>query len=208
MFSRYEVRALRSHVEDKIGGHEIFSRDCAEYEIVLPSGKSLWLLCNHFKSRGYGNPASNNAKRLKQSTRVREILQRFDLNNDLVIVARDFNELPDSPSLAPLLQQTPGLRNAFAKLPAGADQWMHKDDVAKNKQIDYLLLSDPLFNTCQQVEIERRGIYSKTNFGGKYPHFDTITSEAIQASDHAACGCLISRIIRSHWLCPASAARI
>ena len=43
------------------------------------------------------------------------------------------------------------LHNAFAKLPSGADQWTHKDDVAKNKQIDYLLLSDPLFNAAQQV---------------------------------------------------------
>jgi endonuclease/exonuclease/phosphatase family metal-dependent hydrolase len=186
IFSRYEVRVLRSHVDDKIGSHEIFSRDCAEYEIMLPSGQSLWILCNHFKSRGYGNPASNNAKRLKQSTRVREILQRFDLNNDLVIVAGDFNELPDSPSLSPLLQQTNHLHNAFAKLPGGADQWTHKDDVAKNKQIDYLLLSEPLFNACQKVEIERRGIFSKTKFGGKHPHFDVVTSEAIQASDHAA----------------------
>jgi endonuclease/exonuclease/phosphatase family metal-dependent hydrolase len=185
LFSRYELRNLRSHVEDKIDNHEIFSRDCAEYQIVLPAGKSLWMLCNHFKSRGYGNPADNDAKRLKQSTRVREILQRFDLKKDLVIVAGDFNELPDSPSLAPLLQHTPHLHNAFAKLPSGADQWTHKDDVAKNKQIDYLLLSDPLFNAAQQVGIERRGIYSKTNFAGKYQPFDTVTSESTQASDHA-----------------------
>jgi len=33
---------------------------------------------------------------------------------------------------------------------------------------------------------ERLGIYSKTIFGGEYPHFDTVTSEGTQASDHAA----------------------
>jgi endonuclease/exonuclease/phosphatase family metal-dependent hydrolase len=186
LFSRYELRNLRSHVEDKIDNHEIFSRDCAEYQVILPSGKSLWILCNHFKSRGYGNPADNDAKRLKQSNRVREILKRFDLKKDLVIVAGDFNEVPDSPSLAPLLQHSSHLRNAFAKLPGDADQWTHKDDVSKNKQIDYILLSDPLFAACQKVEIERRGIYSKTDFKGKYPHFTTVTSESNQASDHAA----------------------
>ena len=185
LFSRYELRNLRSHVEDKIDNHEIFSRDCAEYQVILPSGKSLWMLCNHFKSRGYGNPADNDAKRLKQSTRVHKILQRFDLKKDLVVVAGDFNELPDSPSLAPLLQDTAHLHNAFAKLASDADQWTHKDDVAKNKQIDYLLLSEPLFNACEKVGIERRGIYSKTNFKAKYPHFDTVTSESTQASDHA-----------------------
>jgi endonuclease/exonuclease/phosphatase family metal-dependent hydrolase len=108
------------------------------------------------------------------------------LKEDLVIVAGDFNEVPDSASLAPLLRQTAHLQNAFEKLPADADQWTHCDDVAKNKQIDYLLLSDPVFNACQKVGIERRGIFSQTNFGGKFPHFDTIESEATQASDHAA----------------------
>src|ERR1051325_1973384 len=185
LFSRYELRNLRSHVEDKIDNHEIFSRDCAEYQVILPSGKSLWMLCNHFKSRGYGNPADNDAKRLKQSTRVHKILQRFDLKKDLVVVAGDFNELPDSPSLAPLLQDTAHLHNAFAKLASDADQWTHKDDVAKNKQIDYLLLSEPLFTGCEKVGIERRGIYSKTNFKAKCPHFDAVTSESTQASDHA-----------------------
>jgi endonuclease/exonuclease/phosphatase family metal-dependent hydrolase len=187
IFSRLEIRSLRSHVEDPFdAAYKIFSRDCAEYEIILPSGKSLWMVCNHFKSRGYGSPASNDAKRLKQSKQVGEILKRFDLTTELVIVSGDFNELPDSASLAPLLKQTAHLRNAFEKLPADADQWTHRDDVAKNKQIDYLLLSDPLFNACQKVGIERRGIFSKTDFGGKYPHFDTIKSESAQASDHAA----------------------
>jgi endonuclease/exonuclease/phosphatase family metal-dependent hydrolase len=186
IFSRLEIGKLRTHVEDRKGTHEIFSRDCAEYEIALPNGESLWMLCNHFKSRGYGSRAGNDKKRLKQTTRVQEILQRFNLQEDLVIVAGDFNELPDSDSLAPLLRQTPHLRNAFEKLSASADQWTHRDDKPKNKQIDYLLLSEPLFNACQKVGIERRGIFSRTNFGGKYPHFDTIKSESAQASDHAA----------------------
>jgi endonuclease/exonuclease/phosphatase family metal-dependent hydrolase len=187
IFSRLEIRSLRTHVEDPVdSASKTFSRDCAEYEMILPSGKSLWLLCNHFKSRGYGKPANNNAKRLKQTTRVSDILKRFNLKKELVIVAGDFNELPENASLAPLLKQTPHLRNAFEKLPADADQWTHRDDVASNKQIDYLLLSDPLFNACQKIEIERRGIFDKGNFGGKYPHFDTIKSESAQASDHAA----------------------
>jgi endonuclease/exonuclease/phosphatase family metal-dependent hydrolase len=186
LLSRYEVRNMRSHVEDKIENHEIFSRDCAEYQVILPSGKSLWMLCNHFKSRGYGNPAANDAKRLKQSTRVHQILQRFDLKKDFVVAAGDFNELPTSPSLAPLLQHAAHLYNAFAKVSSRADQWTHKDDVASNKQVDYLLVSDPLCDACQKVAIDRRGIHSKTNFGGKYPHFDTVTSETTQASDHAA----------------------
>jgi endonuclease/exonuclease/phosphatase family metal-dependent hydrolase len=186
LLSRYGIRNMRSHVEDKIDNHEIFSRDCAEYQVNLPTGKSLWMLCNHFKSRGYGNPAGNDAKRLNQSTRVHEILQRFELKKDFVIVAGDFNELPTSASLAPLLQHTAHLHNAFAKLPPGADQWTHKDDVSANKQIDYVLLSDSLFDACQKVGIDRGGIYSKTNFRGQYPHFDTVTSESTQASDHAA----------------------
>ena len=37
LFSRFEVRNMRTHVEDKIDNHEIFSRDCAEYQVMLPN---------------------------------------------------------------------------------------------------------------------------------------------------------------------------
>ena len=58
-------RAMRSHVDDLApNGEGLFSRDCPEYELALPGGKSLLVLVNHFKSKGHGTQASNNARRL------------------------------------------------------------------------------------------------------------------------------------------------
>jgi endonuclease/exonuclease/phosphatase family metal-dependent hydrolase len=169
-------------------GHPVFSRDCAEFEIDIPGTRHLWMLVNHFKSRGYGSKAANDAKRKKQAEMVSAILKRFDLKEQWVVVAGDFNELPGSDSLAPLLQRE-GLRNAFAKLPNDADRWTHRDDAvpSKNDQIDYLLVSAALWPRLTKVGIERRGIWaSAKKVREKYPPLTTVTGDTSSASDHAA----------------------
>jgi endonuclease/exonuclease/phosphatase family metal-dependent hydrolase len=188
--SRWPIRDMRSHVDDPDPETQrpVFSRDCAEFQIDVPGRRSLWVLINHFKSRGYGSKAANDRKRRKQAERVSLILKRFDLKKHWVVVAGDFNELPNSDSLSPLLRH-PGLRDSFDKLAAGEDRWTHRDDAtpSKNKQIDYLLVSDALWPRLKEVGIERRGIWSKTQkMRAKYPPFDTITGETTAASDHAA----------------------
>jgi endonuclease/exonuclease/phosphatase family metal-dependent hydrolase len=189
IMARRPLRDMRSHVDDQDeGGRLIFSRDCAEFEIDIPGTRHLWVLVNHFKSRGYGSKTSNDAKRKSQSERVAAILDRFDLEEQWVIVAGDFNELPTSDSLSPLLNLT-GLRNAFDKLPNDADRWTHRDDAtpSKNNQIDYLLVSEALWPHLQQVGIERSGIWVHTEkVRAKYPPLPRVTSDATSASDHAA----------------------
>lgn len=117
---------------------------------------------NHFKSRGYGSKVSNDAKRKRRAETVAAILKQFDLKKQWVVVAGDFNELPNSDSLAPLLKR-PGLRNSLEKLPRSAERWTHRDDAvpSKNDQIDYLLVSDALWPHLRKVGIERRGIWPK-----------------------------------------------
>ena len=103
-------------------------------------------------------------------------------------MAGDFNELPNSDSLAPLLDRV-GLRNAFDKLPASADRWTHRDDAtpSKNNQIDYLIVSEALWPRLKEVQIERRGIWaSAKKTREKYPPLATITGDTSAASDHAA----------------------
>ena len=73
LMTRFDVGTIRSHVDDLQDDSRIFSRDCPEYEIVLPSGDTLLLLINHLKSKGGGTQADSNARRLRQATRVREI---------------------------------------------------------------------------------------------------------------------------------------
>lgn len=58
-----DIKSIVSHVDDTDAEGQIFSRDCAEYEIKAPSGNSLLVLVNHFKSKGYGSQIENNAKR-------------------------------------------------------------------------------------------------------------------------------------------------
>ncbi len=42
--ARYEIVAIRSHVDDADAKGTIFSRDCAEYVVRTPTGKRLVLL--------------------------------------------------------------------------------------------------------------------------------------------------------------------
>lgn len=184
LLSRFPIRSVRSHIDDVTEKKRvpIFSRDCPEFEIELPDGRTLWLLGNHFKSQGYGSQKANDAKRKLQAQRVREILRRFDLTRDLVAVAGDLNGSPTSAPLKPLLT-TPGLFDVLKSPLHRGPSWTYHDG---RLQIDYLLVSRPLFERIREVGIERRGLFHKTNFGGKFPHFPEVTDEVTQASDHAA----------------------
>ncbi len=73
LMSRFPFGTMRSHVDDVKEGSRIFSRDCPEYEIALPSGNTLLVLVNHLKSKGFGTQADSDARRRRQAERVREI---------------------------------------------------------------------------------------------------------------------------------------
>ena len=178
ILSNFPLGTIRTHVDDKDGNSKIFSRDCAEYEVILNGGRSLTMLCNHFKSKGFGVPATNDARRRKQAERVAQILtQRFNLAQDLVVVAGDLNDTPDSNPLQPLIS-VQDLHNIVDTLPAN-DRFT---DIFGNErtQIDYLLVSTPLKNALQSVTIERRGMFKFV------PHFSSVTEPSEEASDHAA----------------------
>jgi endonuclease/exonuclease/phosphatase family metal-dependent hydrolase len=188
LYSQFEIRSVRSHIDEPNanGKGHLFSRDCPEFEVILPNGKSLWVLVNHFKSQGYGSKASNDNRRKAQADKVRQYLGRFDLTKDLVAVAGDFNDKAQNPPINPLqnLLATPNLRDVLDSAAFGAvPRWTYGSG---KQQLDYLLVSKPLFDRVLQAGIERRGMFSKTNFGGAFPHFPTVTDETTHASDHAA----------------------
>jgi len=96
--------SIRSHVDDTDEKGTIFSRDCAEYEIALPSGGTLWVLVNHFKRKSAGQQSDSNAKRLRQAKRVGEIHDENIAHGlEEIAVRGDFNETPDSTLLAAFL---------------------------------------------------------------------------------------------------------
>lgn len=76
------IVSIRSHVDERnAAGGPLFSRDCAEYEIALPGGSTVWLLVNHLKSKGYGKKAGSDARRKTQATRGREGLISVPCND-------------------------------------------------------------------------------------------------------------------------------
>lgn len=183
LLSKYEIMSMKSHVDDnytdkKGNPQHIFSRDCPEYAIRLPNGQRLTILCNHLKSMGYGAQSDNDEKRTRQAERVKEILQDYNLAQDLVVVAGDFNEKPQSPTLQSLLT-IPDLSEVFSSPTFSGPRWTYRE--GKDVQLDYLLVSKPLFDSLQRVEVERRGIFKK----GNQP-FPEVTDIVSQASDHAA----------------------
>ncbi|MBL7951753.1 MAG: endonuclease/exonuclease/phosphatase family protein [Flavobacteriales bacterium] len=186
VLSKHPIGAIRTHLFEKdTTGKPLFSRDCLHVEILLPDKQVLHLLCNHFKSK-MNNDAASDGKRKRQAARVAAIVkERFDLKKDLVVVAGDLNDTPDSDPLAPLLKVR-DLHDALA-LQFGADaaqRWTYKYRSQLN-QIDYLLLSTPLKKAFQRAGVERRGIHGVDGITGT-PPFPDVKSPATAASDHGA----------------------
>ena len=167
---------MRSHCYDTRPNstRPVFSRDCLQVQLSLSGGKSLYLLCNHFKSQipSYKG-LSSDQKRLLQATRVAAILKSFDLTKDYVIVCGDFNDVPNSKALQPLLTVA-DLHDVFdlGKV-ATANRWTYQYN-KKTQQIDYLLVSTALSKKFKDVGVERSGMPSAT------------LSDALSASDHGA----------------------
>lgn len=182
IMSRYPIICVTSHADEKTVYNAklvpLFSRDCLEVQVQLPTGKILHLLINHFKSMGYNIPSDflSNNRRFAQAQRVNEIVNKFDLENELVIVGGDFNSPVDNPSIEPLLSNK-GLYNINNELPEN-ERGTYRTG---KQQIDYLLVSKTLRKNLLSTNIERRGIYSR-----KYERFDSVVDRKSEASDHAA----------------------
>ncbi len=179
LLTQYPIATIKTHIDDEYKStsgrlYKIFSRDCAEYTIDVGGGKFVHILCNHLKSKGYGSPASNNAKRKRQADQIVKILKSYDLTTDLVVVAGDLNDTPGSEPLKKLLK----LKNLTDVLKKVDPNWTYHSG---NQQIDYILVSQPIADNLLSVTVERRGIFKKNN-----PTFPEVTNSVTQASDHAA----------------------
>lgn len=187
LLTKYPIANMRSHVDDVVDGGRVFSRDCPEYEIQLPSGKTLLLLINHLKSKGFGTQEDSSARRRKQAQRVREIYEaRRAAGMTFVAVIGDFNDTPDSEPLAPLLHQGSDLRDV-------SDSQHYQSDGrpgtygngTKSEKIDYILLSPELFTRVSKAAVFRKGVWGGKN-GNLWEHYDNMTAPVHAASDHAA----------------------
>ena len=145
------------------------------------------LLVNHLKSKGYGSQADNDAKRLRQAVRVRQIVDaHLAAGQKFVAVVGDFNDTPQRPPLQPLLAAGSPLKDIadFAGLDHGGRPGTH-DNCTAGSKIDYILLSPDLFSKVTAAKYERRGMWGGTH-GTLWPHFPEVERELHAASDHAA----------------------
>ncbi|MFG2191683.1 endonuclease/exonuclease/phosphatase family protein [Streptomyces sp. NPDC048639] len=180
LFSRRPIDCIRSHIFDTASGRTVFSRDCPEFEVELPDGKPLWILGNHFKSKGFGKAADSANKRKMQAKQVRKIYEAALERSARVVVAGDLNDTPDSDPIELLLSA--GLQDAMSHSSYTGAPGTYGTGQSLRQKIDYLMLSPDLFDRVQAVDVERRGIWAPHTFKS----FETVTSKATQASDHGA----------------------
>lgn len=172
LYSNYPIVDIETHIYDTYAGsdnrlYKVFSRDCAIYTIDY-NGKPVHILCNHFKSQGYGTPASSNRKRQIQAQRVHDIIaSKFDLEKDYVVVAGDLNDVPGSAPLKPLL----GMHHLENIIMRNGPQGTYLNT---KKQFDYLLVSKALTENYISSGVDRSGTKG------------AIANPVHQASDHAA----------------------
>ena len=183
----FTIETIRSNVDATDAQGEIFSRDCPQYEIRTPGGVAIHLLVNHFKSQsGGGGP-----KRLRQATKVREIVDGLVQQTRHVVVLGDLNEGPQdtsgqAPNLAPLFDNNSPLKDcySFAGFDLGGRPGTY-DSCGMRNRLDYIFLSANL--PFSQGGLFRKGLWgSRKTRPDKWATYPEMNEGVEQASDHAA----------------------
>jgi len=188
VLSKYPFDYIRTYQFDRTPNNRsyVFSRDCLEVGIQLPSGTVLPIFVNHFKSM-MGGREKTMARRKLQAERAVQILNtRFNNNPGAAswVLLGDLNDYMPSSGLDPLLSQ-PWLENVIQRLPA-QERWTHYYAKRKDyRQLDYILLSQSLASSNAGVvpHIERRGLPKRAiQYSG--PRFPGVGDNDPKASDH------------------------
>jgi endonuclease/exonuclease/phosphatase family metal-dependent hydrolase len=192
---RVEIASMHSNVDvpDPVAPDEhLFSRDCAEYRCRLPSGGTVRVLLNHFKSQiGGGAP-----KRARQAQGVRDIVdQLVSAGERNIVVMGDLNEGPHTvgqpaANLIPLLDPNGPLVDVYS-LPTfdpGARPGTFGSCGIRDR-FDYVLVSHDLVGRVVSGGIERHGLWggpTNVNPPTQWAIYPGIASREQAASDHAA----------------------
>ena len=194
LLSRYPIGEIRTNIFQRDGSGGLFNRDCLEVEVLVEGAGPLFVLCNHFKSKG-GSPQAEkdtDLKRIAQAGAVRTLLaQRYRDEGGWkrrVIVAGDLNESNErnganganldgrQTSIDDLLQGIGLVDVLRAKLPL-EQRWTYEFS-GRRQQIDYLLADD---QSASKV-VACGAVYSGRFTDGS----NGIASPIDAASDHAA----------------------
>jgi len=182
-----KISIMQSHVDDvNAAGELIFSRDCPVYEIKLASGKTLWLLVNHLKSRGYRGRRDPDIVRREQAQRVREIYEQLKMRGEKYIaVIGDLNDSPNRGPLDPLLKNGSDLKDV-SQHPLYQNDGIpgtHGAGYADSK-FDYILLSPVLFELVKAAGVFRTGVWDGRK-KPKWKMYDNMKGPEHGGSDHA-----------------------
>lgn len=182
----FAVDHMRSHVDDATpSGQTIFSRDCPEFEVHLPSGETIWVLVNHLKSKGFGGFAASNRRRELQAKRVRTLYdERKESGADFIAVVGDFNDTPDSAPLKPLMKSDLKMSSSHPNYEDGGFPGTFGGST-KNNIIDYIMLSPALFAQMRSGGIFRMGAWPGVR-PKKWDVYDDLIKPVYAASDHMA----------------------
>lgn len=183
------VTYIRTHIFDEDAEGRIFSRDCAEYHLLVPNGQRLVMLVNHLKSKGYGSPGDpvGAVRRGRQAARVAEIYEGLRAEGiENIAVVGDLNDWAGGGSLDALLEDTD-----LTDISAHPDfEWNGRlgtwGSGNEKDKIDYVLLSPALFALASGGGVFRMGVYRGPGTHDPWDVYDTLTRDVDQASDHAA----------------------
>jgi hypothetical protein len=200
----FTVGLMRSHVHDvfvvppgepeagKI--KQVYSRDCPEFEVTTPGDNRIWLLPNHFKSKYGGNDRPSQLKRQAQAERTAAIFRALvDAGEKFVAVLGDLNDNPASLDLLALLTAQ-GLRDVslhptfdtgeWKGKPGGTDKGAGTYGLGNDSdKIDYLLLSDALFDKVTAAGLFRKGAWPGSR-PKRWPIYPELKEKIHVASDH------------------------
>lgn len=185
----FDIKGIQSNV-DRVAenGKHIFDRDCPQYEIATPSGSTIHVLLNHFKSQsGGGGP-----QRLIQATAVREIVSGLIAEGKHCVVMGDLNEGPTAgatfaENLAPLFT-LPQLVDCYS-IPGfdfGGKEGTF-DSCGLSNRLDYILISESLRSSFSGGSVFRKGLWgSRATRPTAWETYPEMTESSEQASDHSA----------------------
>jgi endonuclease/exonuclease/phosphatase family metal-dependent hydrolase len=146
VMSRFPIVGTRSHkdITFPVAGKaapEKLSRDLLQTSIQLPSGYRFEFFVTHLKAITTDPKA--NAKREAEAQTVHSILAKVEkaAPNGNYAVVGDFNDLPNSPYLKPLLAPSPDLKLFDALSELGAKAFSFHPEEYRGR-IDYILLSE------------------------------------------------------------------
>jgi endonuclease/exonuclease/phosphatase family metal-dependent hydrolase len=179
ILSRFPIVEIRSHVDDPApNGGRLFSRDCPEFDIILPAGERLVLTPNHLKSKRNGDDQTSQERRRAQAQGAHAIAVAALARSPFVLLGGDLNDTPDSPALASLF--TDDFQDVISHPNYPTDRpGTYQTGLAGHK-LDYLIMSPQLRARLVDTGIERRGSYHP----GVWKPFDTVTKTYNEASDH------------------------